>query len=155
MKQLIVENKIGTHFNFRKSMQKSIDKGHSLSIELLNNEFCVIVQDYKTISVMMTIPYNSIKERKKTGHSGYNNLIKITLNSILKKEYKTIRSDYSVNVINHRKFVNGQEVIYVTFSARIRSKKFENLLSENTIKEMKDRIVKNVSDPNPYKYRYI
>ena len=85
MRQLIVENKIGGHFNCGRLIN-SPNKKHKL--EYLSDELCVLSSkvEEKIFGVVFNIPSLHIKNKRKEGYNGYHNLIYIYLTKTLKRE---------------------------------------------------------------------
>lgn len=158
MRQLIVENKIGGHFNCGRLIN-SPNKKHKL--EYLSDELCVLSSkgDEKIFGVVFNIPSLHIKNKRKEGYNGYHNLIYIYLTKTLKRECGNIskKNIKFLGVSKKRKMVGGQEMFYVLFNIKITKSIEIQLLKTlfNDIKRIKKDIIKILENENPYTYRYI
>ncbi len=154
MKDLIVEYKIGGHFNLKEVFESPI-----INVEFLNNELFILVNKSKKLLMFgFTIPLSSMKNRKKKGYSGYSNIIKLCLYKKLKNNYGGISKQYiDVKIIDKTKIVRGQEVKYIYVKIPIRRsieiQLFKNL--PNNLNDIKEYINFFLVNNDQYAYRYI
>jgi hypothetical protein len=152
MRDLIVENKIGLHFNLKKIIEDS-----SINLEFLNNDL-VVLSNGDSIIFGFTLSDSIVNKRKKTGFDGYGNIIKLCLYKILKNQFGGIaKKSISVKIRDKTKNVKGESVKYVYVKVLITKSIEVQLLKNlpNYLDDLKKYIHLFLSDDNPYAYRYI
>lgn len=157
MRQLIVENKIGGHFNCGKIIN---NPKKNIVLEYYDNDICVLSKKSDgVLTFVFNLPYTFIKNKRKQGVDGYNNLIYIFMTKTLKRECGNISKNNIkfVGVSKKRKVVGGEEMFYTLFKVKITKSIEVQLLKKmfKDIKRVKKDIAKILQSEDLNTYRYI
>ncbi len=152
MKQLLVEHKIGGHFNL-----KEVLKDKKVKLEFLSNDL-IFLSNKNLLIFGFTIPSKIINKRKKTGFDGYNNIIKIYINKFLKRNCGGIpNKNVNIKVFDRQTVISGEEFRYIYVKVLIEHQIEVQLFKalDSNIDSIKKNITYYLSSDNPYIYKYI
>ena len=125
----------------------------------LNNFFCIFSvfgSGVQRNHIMISIPYRYLCLRKKSGISGYSNIIKSCCSSNLKSN-KLKNIDYNITYSSHKRYVgevkNSYFVISIPNSYDFNYKNY--FYDEENILNLRKYIISSIKNSNPNIAKYI
>jgi hypothetical protein len=154
LRQLLTE-KVGGHFSFNYKMISNLP-GEILK---LNKFFCIFSAFGGGVArnhIMISIPSRYLCLRKKSGISGYSNIIKSCCSSNLKSN-KLKNIDYSIIYSSYKRYVGEVENSYFFISIPNSSDfNYKNYFyNEENILNLRKYIISSIKNPNPNIAKYI